>query len=129
MLLFLLGIISGIIAGIIGFWRHTCVFWETRFRMGKASYNTPLGWTKPMIRYGTLIAVCVFSVVFASCWALLIISQGYKLLGEFSWGSLLFLRWVVSGVVASVVNQRLLSKYQWEQAEREAKHPQRSAQS
>jgi hypothetical protein len=120
MLLFLFGLVSGVIAGVIGFWRHTCIFWETHFQMGKASYNTPLGWTKPAIRYGTLVAVCFFSVMFASCWALLIINQGYKWIGEFSWGSLLLLRWLISGAAALVVNRRLLSKYEWERAEKSA---------
>ena len=128
MLIFSLGLLCGILACIVGFWRHTCIFWEATFRSGKGPYNTPLGWAKPSIRYGTFVVVATLSVVFASCWMLLFMHHFNKWIAEASWGVWLMLRWMISATVAGVVNQRALAKLNWEQAEREAKRPRRSIQ-
>jgi hypothetical protein len=111
MILFSLGLISGAIAWWIGKWRSSCVFWSET-----GPWNLPLGWRKPSLRFGSLALVTILSGVFATCWALLIMTSVNKLIGGFSWGVLLMLRWIASNVSAHWEGNRILLQHQQEDA-------------
>jgi hypothetical protein len=105
MLLFLIGLVCGVIAYRIGKWRHACVFW-----LANEPFNLPLGWRQPAIRFGTLAAVAIFSATFASCWAFLIGVGVNKFIGAFSWGVLLMIRWTASGIAARLEGRKFLAE-------------------
>ena len=92
---FLIGLAAGFLAFKVGRWRHFCIFWAEKNRA-----NVPLGWREPKIRIGSWLLVTALSLVFATSWSLLIAGYVNELLGMFSWGVLLFLRWVASGLAA-----------------------------
>ena len=85
---FISGLISGLLVYKVGKWRHSCIFW-----MVNNPANLPLGWHKEEIRFGSWLLVTALSVVFATCWSLLIMAYVNGLLGIFAWGALLTIRW------------------------------------
>lgn len=103
MALFIIGLIAGFLAYKVGKWRNSCILWMT-----KNPVNTPLGWHKPEIRFGSFLLVTVLSIVFATCWSLLITTHVNKLLGMFAWGALLVIRWQASIISATLEVQRQL---------------------
>jgi len=104
-MLFIVGLISGLLAYRVGKWRHSCIFW-----MIENPANCPLGWRKPIWRFGSWLIVTALSLGFATCWALLISNHVNELIGMFSWGALLILRWVASGIGARMKDQKMLEE-------------------
>jgi hypothetical protein len=89
----------------VGKWRHSCIFWII-----KHPANCPLGWQKPIWRLGSWLIVTVLSLGFATCWALLISNHENEVIGMLSWGALLILHWVGSGIGARMKDQQMLEE-------------------
>ena len=104
-MLFFIGIISGLLAYWVGKWRHSCIFW-----MKEEPANCPLGWQNPIWQLGSWLIVTILSLVFATCLALLISNHVNELIGMLSWGALLVLRWVVSGIGVRMEDQKRLEQ-------------------
>lgn len=90
-MLFLIAIFSGMVAVFIGNWRHNCIYWQSNLPI-----NCPLGWGRPLVRYGSLLVVLLTSL--CAAWA------GAKLLSSlydsnYWWPVfmlILLLRWIIS---------------------------------
>jgi hypothetical protein len=104
-MLFLVGSVAGFIAFKVGKWRHMCIN-----GMVNAQVACPLDWSKGEVRIGSLLLVAVFSLVFATCWADLLIENVSPFIGKFSWGVLLMARWQASGITAHIQAQKRLEE-------------------
>jgi hypothetical protein len=96
-MLVLIGIVSGVVAFAVGKWRHSCVFW-----LRENPANLPPAWVKPDIRFGSLILVVVFTLIFATCVSYVVSQEVNQILGELLWGALVFFRWAASAIAAQI---------------------------
>lgn len=95
MMLALIGLVAGVLAFFLGRWRHLCRRWEQHKR-----WNVPRAWRSAPFRMGTLIVVAALTLLFATCFSVLISEHVHDFLGKFAWGALIWLRWMASSVSA-----------------------------
>jgi len=93
--LFSIGGVSGIAGWKIGEWRNTCTFWKN-YAKSVGVWNVPLVWSKVYVRYGSFLLVGVTSLVFASCWSLILAPHVNRVIAIIFWAALLALRWGLS---------------------------------
>jgi len=105
-MLFLIGLVLGILAYKVGKWRQLCIFWQVN---GCIS-NLPLGWHRLWFQLVSWLLVVALSIGFATCWSLLAMKYVADLLAIFLWGALLSIRWLASGVAAVAEGERRLEK-------------------
>jgi len=94
-MIILLACLAGYIAYRVGTWRQSSIYWENENRA-----NVPLGWRTPWIRAGTWIIVTGLSLYFALVISTLVQIKIGDLVGKFSFGVFLALRWIASGLSA-----------------------------
>ena len=113
-MLFVIGLVLGILAYKVGKWRHLCIFWQVH----NCSWNLPLGWRKLWFQLVSGLLVMALSIGFATCWSLLFMKHVGGLFGAFSWGALLSIRWIASGTAAVTEGEKRLAKMQLDIATR-----------
>jgi len=88
----IIGSISLLLAIAIGAYRQNCIFWEN-----KLPYNCPLLWkTSATFRLLSWLATTLFSILAAFIFATLLVDEASEFVGKFSFGVLLFIRWLTS---------------------------------
>ena len=110
MMLFFIGTVAGLLAFLLGWWRASCGFWELH-----APYNLPSLWYSPAVRIGTWFISAVLSMIFAAAFALLISSAMGETIGKFSFGGLLAIRWMISGMAAASGAEPVLRRIRMQQ--------------
>ena len=95
-IIFGIGLLAGMLAFWLGKWRTNCIFWTNT-----SPVNVPRAWRLSWVPIVTWMVVAILSVVYATLWSGLVIEYVNYWLGVFLWGSLLALRWQVSGLAAA----------------------------
>jgi len=93
----MIGLVSGVIAILVGAWRQMCIVLEVR-----APFELPSAWRSVGVRLITWAASTGFSVFFAFVVTGWIIANELPL-GPFWFGVLLVLRWFASSLFAGTV--------------------------
>lgn len=90
-MLFILALVCFVLAVMIGSWRQSCVIYEVRL-----PYNLPRYWSYSYIRILTWLITAALSIIYSFLIASWVIENIGELIGKFSFGVLLLIRWITS---------------------------------
>lgn len=93
----LIGLVLFVLAVLLGAWRQKCAVYEVHW-----SYNCPSAWRSSMVKMGTWIIVALFALAGSFILSTWIVDNIGDLIGRFSFGVLLVVRWTLSFLFGSI---------------------------
>lgn len=110
-------IVATIVALKVGEWRHYC-----RFLQADDPAWLPLVWHQPAIQHGSFVLVAASAVWAAGVFSVMIGNATTTLIGHFSFGGLLTVRWIISGLLAFSKSKADIARWKeqvrtWQQEE------------